>query len=57
MKSDLISFFVFCLGVLALFGWVANILALINDHMSAGMLIVRAAGIFIAPLGAILGFI
>jgi hypothetical protein len=51
------TFFIVCLFGFGIYGWVANILALINDHMSAGMLIVRAAGIFIAPLGAILGFV
>jgi hypothetical protein len=51
------TFFIVCFFGLGFYGWVANILARINDHMSAGMLIVRATGIFIAPLGAIMGFI
>jgi hypothetical protein len=50
---------VFVLAVLGFgaFGWVMNIVALINDDMVTGMLIARAAGIFIAPLGAILGYL
>lgn len=40
-------------------GWVANIVKLADmglDHIS-GMLVVRVAGIFVPPLGAVLGFI
>jgi hypothetical protein len=57
MIDDLISFFLFCLIVLGIFGWVMNIVHLINDEMSTGFIVARAIGIFIAPLGAVLGFI
>ena len=40
------------------YGWVMNIAALINDaNMSIGLVAVRAAGIFVAPLGAVLGYL
>ena len=40
------------------YGWVANIVTLINDaNMSMGMVAARAIGIFVAPLGAVLGYI
>lgn len=38
-------------------GWILNIGALVHsDHLS-GMVIARAIGVFVAPLGAVLGFI
>jgi hypothetical protein len=39
-------------------GWIANIVKLVGmnfDHIT-GLLIVRAVGIFVAPVGAVLGF-
>jgi hypothetical protein len=49
------------MGVLvaAVVGWVANIVklvGLIGDPVS-GELVIRAIGVFFAPLGAILGFL
>lgn len=40
-------------------GWIANIVKLIGMDFGSitGMLIARAAGIFVAPLGAVLGFL
>jgi hypothetical protein len=45
-------------GLVAAGGWVANIVKLVGMDLGniTGMLIVRAAGIFVPPLGAILGF-
>jgi hypothetical protein len=43
--------------VLGIIGWIANIVVLYGmsfDHLS-GALVLRVIGIFIAPLGAILG--
>lgn len=51
---------VFALAVLiaGIYGYVANIVTLINDaNMSMGMVAARAIGIFVAPLGAIFGYI
>jgi hypothetical protein len=47
------------LTVLGAGGWIANIVKLVGMNFDpiTGMLIVRAAGIFIAPLGAVMGFI
>lgn len=39
-------------------GWIANIVKLIGgsfDHVT-GMLVARAIGVFVAPLGAVLGY-
>ena len=40
-------------------GWVANIVKLIGMDLGGitGMLIARAVGIFVPPLGAVLGFL
>ncbi len=45
--------------ILAIGGWVANIVKLIGMDFGAitGLLIVRAVGIFIAPLGAVMGYL
>lgn len=43
----------------AAYGWIANIVKLfhaINDPVT-GMTILRGAGVFLAPLGAVLGFL
>jgi hypothetical protein len=40
-------------------GWIANIVKLVAmnmDHIT-GMLLVRAVGIFVVPLGVVMGFI
>lgn len=44
--------------IAAICGWIANIIALINmlDGNVSAMFIARIAGIFVAPLGSILGF-
>lgn len=44
--------------IAAIYGWIANIIALINmlDGSVSAMFIARIAGIFVAPLGSILGF-
>ena len=40
-------------------GWVMNLVEIVNYDFAAitGMIILRIAGIFIAPLGAVLGWI
>jgi len=45
--------------VFALYGWVSNIIILWNsfDAPLTAKTIVRVAGIFVAPLGIILGYI
>ena len=45
-------------GVMA-YGWLLNIMTVFaaTDAMSTGQFVVRAAGIFLAPLGGIMGYI
>ena len=43
-------------GVLALAGWVMNIIALASMTGMSGLLVLRAIGIPVAPLGVVLGW-
>lgn len=46
------------LVVAAIGGWIANVVAIastVGDPLS-GMFILRCIGVFVAPLGAVLGF-
>ena len=54
-----LALFIIALWVLALGGWIANIVKLVGMDFGAitGLLIVRAIGIFIAPLGAVMGYL
>ncbi len=50
--------FMIALVIAGLGGWIANIVKLIGmDFVVSGMLIARAVGIFVAPLGAVLGYV
>ena len=42
--------------VLIILGWIANIVKLASVDVFTGMEVARAIGVFIAPLGAILGY-
>lgn len=56
-----VSVFVFyvALVLLALGGWIANIVKIWNSGFDVltGMVIARCIGVFMAPLGAVLGFL
>ena len=41
----------------AAWGWVANIITLAHGGMEAPMIVLRAVGILVAPLGVVLGYI
>ena len=59
MKSIFTSLYVVLLLALiglGVFGWGMNILKLIDANAIDGMVIARAIGIIVAPLGAILGY-
>jgi hypothetical protein len=43
------------LGV-GVFGWVFNIVAIARAETITGLVVLRIVGIFIAPLGAVLGW-
>ena len=47
------------IAIAGLIGWIANIVIIYHANFSAitGILILRIAGIFVAPLGAVLGYL
>ena len=58
MKKQ-IDFIIIVLLLAGIGGWIANIVKLVDsnfDHLT-GMVIARAIGIFVAPLGVVLGFL
>ena len=59
--ENILATLTFCtvaiLGILAIAGWILNIVALTQmSEGFSGMFIVRIIGIFVAPMGSILGF-
>lgn len=56
MKTLTVMWFVLVLAGIG--GWIANVVKLIHMDLGhvTGMLIVRGVGIFVAPLGSVLGF-
>lgn len=58
MKSEQIqAMIVFILVILGCVGWIMNIvkMAATNDLLT-GLFVVRVVGVFVAPLGAVLGY-
>ena len=55
MKDSLAVVFWVILMVVGIFGWGLNIVELVQGGESTGLMLARVAGIFVAPLGAILG--
>ena len=43
--------------VALIIGWVMNILKIVAWEESMGMLVVRAIGVFIGPLGGVMGWL
>jgi hypothetical protein len=48
--------FILLLIPAAIIGWIANIVALFYLDTFGGEMVLRVVGIFLAPLGAVLGF-
>ena len=57
MSDNFVSLFSFVIIFGGIVGWIANIAAIAQSDYINGMVLVRIAGIFLAPLGAILGWI
>lgn len=58
MKSDTLA--ALALGglfMLALFGWVNNIILIAQADVINGFFVLRCLGVLVAPLGAILGWV
>lgn len=54
-----VMIFTITLALVGLGGWITNIVKLIGSDFGGitGMIVARAIGIFVAPLGAVLGFL
>jgi len=68
MSARLTDFVILCFGGLLMFGgwglvlgacvgWVLNLVAIAQVNDFSGMLVLRVIGIFVAPIGAVLGWI
>ena len=53
--SAIILFLVVSLGVAV--GWIANLVKILRMKGMSGMLVMRVIGIFLVPLGVILGYV
>jgi hypothetical protein len=53
-----LALFGFAVFIAAVVGWVMNIIDIVNSdfHNVTGMLVLRIIGVFLAPLGAVLGY-
>lgn len=49
-------FFVIALMIGAIMGWLMNIAALAKADVVTGFVLLRAAGVIVPPLGAVLGY-
>jgi hypothetical protein len=58
-NSNAIYIFFAPLFIGAFYGWVLNIIDIFNSSFSeiTGILVLRVIGVFIAPLGAVLGYL
>ena len=59
MKDLIYPFTVLALFVLAIGGWIANIVKIVGSDFSTidGELIIRLVGVVVAPLGVIMGYV
>jgi uncharacterized membrane protein len=51
-----VPLFILLLTLATVIGWVSNIFTLFNLDTFGGEMVLRVVGIFLAPLGAVLGF-
>lgn len=59
-RGDVIAFlFYLALIIGIVYGWIANIVIIAGSNFSeiTGMLVLRVVGIFVAPLGVVLGYV
>ena len=43
--------------VLSFYGWVNNIVELVRATSVTGLVLLRAVGVFVAPIGVVMGYI
>jgi type III secretory pathway component EscS len=52
-----VHLFILLLTLAAVTGWISNIITLFSLDTFSGEMVLRVVGIFLAPLGAVLGFL
>jgi len=55
--NDELEWIGFVLIIFGAVGWIMNIFAVAQSDVVNGMVILRVIGIFMAPLGAVLGYL
>jgi len=55
--KGVLGFVTLIIIILSICGWVMNIIEIIHMKSLTGLMIVKCIGIFVAPLGAILGWL
>ena len=50
-------FALIALIIASVFGWVMNVIQIVHSSAIDGLVIVRIIGVFMAPLGAVLGYL
>ena len=57
MKTIIAFAIILALFLASVYGYIANIVYLVSHNEAVGLSLARAVGIFLAPLGVILGFV
>ena len=59
LSFQIVTVMIVGLAIFLLGGWIMNLVKLVNGgdlHFDAGMTLARVVGIFVVPVGSILGF-
>lgn len=51
------GFFTILALIAGIYGWIMNIVQIIESSVITGMVVARVCGVFLAPLGAVLGYL
>lgn len=51
------GFFGFVILIAGIIGWVMNVIEIAESSVITGMVVARVCGVFLAPLGAVLGYL
>jgi len=57
-KSIIGTIILFLIGIFGLIGWILNIISIFNtENILSGVFVIRAIGVFMAPLGSVMGYL
>ena len=56
MSKFLYTIFLLAIVLVGPYGWIMNIVKIVHSHDVDGMLVARVVGVFMAPLGVVLGY-